>query len=202
MPETWSAFLCATVITLLSFLFFLTVSSPAVAAEPSQATQYCLGCHKSLHPGIVSGWQQSRHSRVTPAEALQEDVLKRRVSAESLPKNLRDSPVGCAECHTLNPGDHPDTFAHNGKKVHAVVTPRDCAVCHPEEREQYSKSKMSQAYDNLMENTLYQQLITAVNGVPRVDAEQGTIEERAPDRLSNVDSCLACHGTKVEYQST
>ena len=202
MPDTWSAFLCATVIALLSFLFFLPVSILAAAAEPSQATQYCLGCHKSLHPGIVSDWQSSSHARVTPSKALQKDKLKRRVSAESVPEELTDSNVGCAECHTLNPGEHPDTFTHNGKKVHTVVTPEDCAVCHTQEREQFSRNKMSQAYGNLMDNKLYQQLIAVVNGVPRVDVEQGTVEEQAPDRLSNEDSCLACHGTKVEYQGT
>jgi len=189
----------------MALLFLILLSCPwsgARAVEPSQGTRYCLGCHESLHPGIVSDWRDSRHSRVTPAEALQKDELERRVSAERVPEDLRGSPVGCAECHTLNPGQHPDTFAHNGKEVHTVVTPEDCAVCHPRERKQYSQSKMSQAHDNLTENALYQQLITAVNGVPRVDADKGVIEERDPDRLSNEDACLACHGTRVEYQGT
>mgnify|MGYP000211547092 CR=1 FL=1 len=202
MAPTVSASQCAAAFSLLALFVFSFLPGPAFAADPSQATQYCLGCHKSLHPGIVSDWQSSRHARVTPAKALQKDELKRRVSAESVPGDLRNSTVGCAECHTLNPGKHPDTFAHNGKKVHAVVTPEDCAVCHPQEREQFSRNKMSQAYGNLMDNKLYGQLITAVNGVPRVDAEKGVVEEQAPDRLSNEDSCLACHGTRVEYEGT
>jgi len=202
MPNTLATFPRAATVFLLALLVFSSLPGPALAAEPSQATRYCLGCHESLHPGIVSDWQNSRHARVTPAKALQKDELKRRVSAESVPKELSESTVGCAECHTLNSGQHPDTFAHNGHKVHAVVTPEDCAVCHPEEREQYSRSKMSQAHDNLTDNELYQQLMTVVNGVPRVDPEKGVVEEQAPDRLSNEDSCLACHGTKVAYQGT
>ncbi|MCF8085341.1 MAG: cytochrome c3 family protein [Desulfohalobiaceae bacterium] len=202
MPSTLVTFPRAATVFLLALLVFPFLPGPALAAEPSQATQYCLGCHKSLHPGIVSDWRASRHARVTSEEALEKEEMKRRISAESVPEDLADSTVGCAECHTLNPGEHPDTFAHNGKKVHAVVTPKDCAVCHPEEREQFSRNKMSQAHGNLMDNKLYQQLITAINGVPSVDPEQGTVQERAPDRLSNQDSCLACHGTRVEYEGT
>jgi hypothetical protein len=202
MPQTLSAFLCAAAFSLLALFVFPSLLGPALAAEPSRATQYCLGCHKSLHPGIVSDWRASRHAKVTPGEALEKEAIERRVSAQSVPKDLRDAPVGCAECHALNPGKHPDAFSHNGKKVHAVVTPKDCAVCHPVEREQFRRSKMSQAQDNLTENSLYQQLITAINGVPRVDTGRGEIEEGSPDRLSNEDSCLACHGTRVEFQGT
>ena len=45
---------------------------PAQAApdtsEPalSEATQACLDCHESLHPGLVADWRASRHARVSP----------------------------------------------------------------------------------------------------------------------------------------
>ena len=41
-----------------------TIPSPL-----SEATEGCLLCHESLHPGIVADWRRSRHSRTTVAEA-------------------------------------------------------------------------------------------------------------------------------------
>ncbi|MEF8943381.1 MAG: hydroxylamine oxidase, partial [Desulfohalobiaceae bacterium] len=81
---------------LLALFLFPFLPGPAFAAEPSQATQYCLGCHESLTPGIVSDWQSSRHARVTPAKALQKDELERRMSAEKVPEDLQGATVGCA----------------------------------------------------------------------------------------------------------
>ena len=67
--------------------------------------------------------------------------------------------VGCAECHTLNPEKHKDSFEHNGYKVHVVVTPQDCATCHPVEVNQFGKNLMSEAYGNLENNPVYQSLV-------------------------------------------
>jgi hypothetical protein len=133
---------------------------------------------------------------------MQKPDLQRRVSAESVPSGLRDSTVGCAECHLLNPDKHRDTFSHNGKKVHTVVTPQDCATCHPEERSQFAENKMSQAHDNLTQNSVYQMLITSANGLLEVNPGDATASMQAPDRLSNLDSCLACHGSKLKVQGT
>jgi len=39
-------------------------------APVSAATQECLECHVTYHPGIVADWHKSRHAAVTPAAAM------------------------------------------------------------------------------------------------------------------------------------
>ena len=63
------------------------------------------------------------------------------------------------------PDKHADSFEHNGHRVHIVVTPEDCAGCHPVEREQYAKNLMANAHGNLQGNPVYRSLADAVNGV-------------------------------------
>ncbi|GAB4262237.1 multiheme c-type cytochrome [Deferrisoma sp.] len=174
----------------------------AWAGDPpvSDDTDTCIGCHEEVTPGIVADWRRSRHSHVTPAEGLGRPELERRVSAAEVPERLRDVVVGCAECHTQNPDAHADTFEHNGYEVHIVVTPADCATCHPVEREEYGRNLMANAHDNLMANGLYAHLVAAVNGPTSFDGEGLAVRE--PDELTNADSCLACHGTRVTVDGT
>jgi hypothetical protein len=125
---------------------------------------------------------------------------KRRVSFEQVPEKLASVVVGCAECHTLNPDKHADTFDHNGFKVHVVVTPADCATCHPVEVDQYGRNTMAHAYGNLKNNAVYHSMADAVNGVQSfrdMETSQG-----APDEQTEADSCFFCHGTRVEVKGT
>lgn len=169
-------------------------------ADISRQSRSCLGCHRSVTPGIVADWENSRMSHTTPAAALQASEHQRRVSFETLPEQLENVTVGCAECHTLRSDEHADTFKHGGQNVHTVVSPDDCAVCHPVERGQFSGNLMSEAYGNLMENSLYDAMITAVNG-PMSFSEKGLTQQK-PDAQTNADSCLFCHGTKLSVQGT
>ncbi|SMC20723.1 Seven times multi-haem cytochrome CxxCH [Desulfacinum hydrothermale DSM 13146] len=181
------------------FLFF-ALSLPAWAAPHSEATQECLACHVEATPGIVSDWQRSRHAEVTPADALQMAPLYRKVSSPKIPQSLQATSVGCAECHTLNPQTHKDTVEHNGYDVHVVVTPRDCRTCHVQEVDQYGQNLMAHAHGILMKNPLYGNLVEAVNGI-QVLGSQGLRMAEVPAH-TNDDSCLSCHGTRVEVQGT
>lgn len=190
--------------SLLASLALLTLAAGAVAAEAevkiSEATDECLTCHRSATPGIVADWERSRHSKVTPAQALAEkDPLKRRISAARVPDEVANVVVGCAECHTARPGEHKDTFAHSERQVHIVVTPKDCAICHPTEVEQYDKNMMSKAYLNLRGNPLYHNLVTSVIG-PEEISSAGKVVRKEPTPLTEADSCYACHGTKIEVK--
>jgi hypothetical protein len=147
---------------------------------------------------MVAAWQSSRHSKTSPFDALKKKKLERRISAPSVPDNLGTYTVGCAECHTLNPEKHSDTFEHNGYQVHTVVTPEDCATCHPDEVKQYGKNLMSNAYGNLMDNSLYQDLMLTINGVQYF--QDNRVKMKTPSPETSADSCLSCHGTKVEVQ--
>ncbi len=164
----------------------------------SKDTETCIACHRTLNPGIVADWERSRMARITPRAARSMVQKKRRVSFEKLPENLGGIAVGCAECHTMNPGTHPDTFSHNGFRIHVVVTPEDCAVCHPVERRQFSKNLMSHAYGNLKNNPVYHDLVNSVNGIQTYSHMKTTLIP--PDDSTQADSCYYCHGTVIEVE--
>ena len=168
------------------------------SAPFSQTTEECISCHLSVYPGILAEWERSRHAKTSLKEALKKPKLERRVSADKVPEELAQTAVGCAECHTLNPEKHKDTFEHEGYRVHIVVTPEDCAVCHPTEAKQYGQNIMSHAYGNLKNNPVYQGLADAVNGIQVPQGMKTTL--RAPDAETEADSCYHCHGTVVEVK--
>jgi hypothetical protein len=169
-------------------------------ATLSDASAECLDCHAISHPGIVAGWRTSRHAQTTPAQALKVEGLARKVSSESVPGNLQDTAVGCAECHLLRPQAHADTFDHMGYEVHVVVSPDDCAVCHSQEAEQYTQNIMSHAHTNLADNAVYTSLKTTIIGKSRRGKKH--IEYDAADPLTEADSCYYCHGTRLKVTGT
>ncbi|MEG6552501.1 hydroxylamine oxidase, partial [Desulfocurvibacter africanus] len=67
--------------------------APTSPATASPATEECLGCHASIHPGIVEAWQASRHAATTPAMGLKRSELERRVNG-AVPEGLREVSVG------------------------------------------------------------------------------------------------------------
>jgi hypothetical protein len=193
--------------TILLLLTLLAIALPCLAQdtadEPplSDDTYTCLGCHELIHPGLVEGWRKSRHAQVTPGEAIQKKGLALKVSAgDKVPEELRENVVGCAECHLLRPDAHADTFDHEGYNVHIVVSPKDCATCHIEEQDQYSRNIMSHAYGNLVENPVYMDLAQKVNGVPVL--ADGELKSKPQSDHAFAESCLYCHGTKLEVTGT
>ncbi len=172
-------------------------TTPAAVPRPpvSKDTQTCLECHDYATPGIVADWRRSRHSSVTPADALKKPALERRVSAETVPAGLADAVVGCYECHRAAAGA-PDAFDHNGTVIHTVVSPATCGACHPVEREQYSQNLMSHAVTNLSGNPLFKAFCDEVNGP--LTFGDGVVKHAAPDALTESDSCNSCHGTDVK----
>ncbi len=163
----------------------------------SEATSDCLTCHASATPGIVANWYRGRHAETSPGRALHTPAPQRRFSAETAPAELADFVVGCAECHTLNAPTHGDTFEHNGYQVHTVVSPEDCAVCHPQERLEYADNLMAHACGNLNNNALYHTMMEAVNGTVSVD-DDGALTHLPPGDATTAASCNYCHGTKIE----
>jgi hydroxylamine dehydrogenase len=183
-----------------AILFALIWPCCTLAAELSPATSNCLECHRSATPGAVADWERSRHAQVTLTEGLAKPSQERRVSLATTPKEIADVVIGCAECHTLNPRKHHDTFEHEGNEVHVVVTPQDCAVCHPTEVKQYSQNLMSHAYGNLNKNPVYHDLMELTNGVASYDNMKVTYKK--PDAGTNAESCNYCHGTHIEVQGS
>ena len=184
------------VIAISVVVLVLSVAVASAAPSVSGATDGCLICHRAITPGIVADWESSRHSHVTPASALGQDYMHSRMSATEVPASLMNNVVGCAECHTMNADTHKDSFDHNGNTIHTVVSPDDCAVCHPAEKGQYLQNLMSNAHINLDRNPVYQLLLKSINGVQTFDNQ--TLQLQDPDDETNAASCYYCHGTKVE----
>nr|WP_320048541.1 multiheme c-type cytochrome [uncultured Desulfuromonas sp.] len=184
---------------ILLFLALLFFAAPTWAEQTliSDNTQECLGCHSMVTPGIVADWQKSGHSHTSPKQAMELPVINRRISTDKISDTLNSVVIGCAECHTMNSDRHEkDRFEHNGFVIHTVVSPSDCATCHPVEVEDFSHNLMSQAYGNLMDNPVYQIMVNNTNGLATFD--NGTFHHAGADEISNADSCLSCHGTVVE----
>ena len=167
-----------------------------IEAPISDATAECLACHETAHPGIAHDWRASRHSAVTPEQAMAVKGLGRKVSSTAVPETVLKTTVGCAECHTLRPDRHADTFDHNGYQVHVVVSPDDCAVCHTSEAEQYTQNLMSYAHTNLADNAVYQQLETSIIGATKLRNKH--VQYTPVDPLTAADACYYCHGTRLE----
>ena len=192
---------CPTRLTLRSSALLVSIgalflATGTTAAELSEATEECLACHEEATPGIVADWRGSRHAAVSVAEGLSRAKLERRVSAEEAPEALLDTRVGCAECHLAGAGERPDAFDHNGYDVHTVVSPPDCAVCHPVEVAEFADNLMANAHGNLVDNVVYDMLAETINGARHWDG--GELVLGASDPLTDADSCLSCHGTKME----
>lgn len=176
---------------------FLCQGKPdAAEAKPSEATQACIECHQVIHPGIVADWQRSRHAQVTPKAAMAVAGLGRKLSSPQVPVDLQDTTVGCAECHTLRPKEHADTFEHNGYDIHIVVSSGDCRTCHAQEAEQYSRNIMAHAYKNLAGNKVYNDLEnTILGGIQRKD---GRIVLQPAPAAAKAEACYYCHGTQLK----
>ena len=186
----------------LSGIFLLVIAEWVMGVDMpiSEATSECLECHQIIHPGIVAGWQKSRHAAITPAKAMAVKGLARKVSSDTVPAELQKTVVGCAECHTLRPDAHADTFDHNGHAVHVVVSPNDCATCHTQEASQYNMNLMAHAYKNLIDNAVYQQLTVSITGT--IQRKDKRLSFAPANEATNADACLYCHGTKLAVTGT
>ncbi len=187
---------------MISAFVFLLSATGSWSKEPpvSEDTQACLECHATVYPGSLEDWKRGRMARITPAEAMKKPQAERRVSFDKIPDSLKNVVVGCAECHTQNPKKHTDSFDHNGYQVHVVVTPEDCATCHPVERREYDQNLMAHAYGNLKNNAVYQALADSVNDLQSFSG--GSISYSRANDATEADSCLFCHGTYVKRQGT
>ena len=181
-----------------SVLLFAVIENAHADIPISDATQECLECHTSIHPGIVEGWQKSRHAKITPKQALGAAELARKVSSKSIPEGLQSVAVGCAECHTLRPKAHSDTVEHNDYEIHVVVSPKDCATCHAVEDDEYSKNLMAHAYKNLAGNAVFQDLQRSIIGKPVFNA--GKVRFEPEDASTKAEACFYCHGTKLKVE--
>src|SRR5262245_23184229 len=184
-----------TIIGLLGILFLLSlvlVQALEVARRREEAgltsahvavpasSRSCVDCHglPEQSPGIVAHWRDSTHAR---------------------------KGVGCVECHKAEEGD-VDAFTHYNAVIATVVTPRDCARCHPHEADEFQHSHHAKGGNILasLDNFLAEEIEgfrdeaggrhffnphSPTPGKPEVTEVNGM--------ASAFVGCLQCHGSKV-----
>ena len=173
-------------ICILSGILTLVVVFGVTAAEPgadfskekefriersiSEAGVACIQCHKREHPGIFADWANSRHAN---ANITCIDCHR----AEE-----HDADVSKAHYKQYENSDDPYAKAAYRVPVTGVVTPKDCSRCHPNEAEQYNRSK----HANTME------IIWKID--PWLNKGMNSDVERTA-------GCYYCHGTVLEKGS-
>jgi len=124
----------------------------------------CIECHRQEHPGLFADWAKSRHASAN---------------------------ITCYDCHVAEAHDKDVSTAHfrqydrsdlaYGKKqyevpVSAVVTPKDCSRCHPDEAVEYGRSK----HANTMEI------------IWKIDS---WLKDGMNSDFERASGCYHCHGT-------
>ncbi|MCK6456096.1 MAG: hydroxylamine oxidoreductase [Phycisphaerae bacterium] len=142
-----------------------------VLAMTPESSRNCVDCHAQNSPMIVEHWKGSTHSR---------------------------KGVGCVECHQAERGD-ADGFDHYGQHIATVVSPRDCARCHPKEAEEFARSHHSKGGN----------ILASLDNILAENAEgmRGFFDPHSPTpgrdvtRVNGMASadlgCRQCHGAKV-----
>ncbi len=209
LGKTGSAPLHHLLLSSVTIIYMLWCIGSVNALQPpspedfiSEETQECLSCHETVTPGIVADWKRSRHYKTTPALALANDKLSRRISASHVPPSLAKVSVGCYECHSLRASQHKDNFEHESYHINVIVTPDDCKTCHPTEVDQYSHSKKAHAVDNLTQNPLYMTLVEESLGIPETLPAHGgiTVKLHSSTAATRQNACFGCHGTEIKVK--
>ncbi|MHC5064854.1 MAG: multiheme c-type cytochrome [Planctomycetota bacterium] len=148
----------------------------AFAAIPANS-QRCFECHEQSNPGITAQWHSSTHA---------------------------EKGVGCVECHMAEQDD-ADGFLHEGELIATVVTPRDCARCHPFEAEEFSGSHHAAGGNILasLDNFLAETVEGAREPFNPHGPTPGRMDINMVDGLASATlGCKQCHGSKVALQGT
>jgi hypothetical protein len=135
-----------------------------ILPQLTEESKACIDCHKNETASIYEQWGRSKHFRAN---------------------------IGCYECHRAEPTD-PDAWDHLGYTISVIVSPRDCARCHPREAEEFAASHHSKGARILgsLDNTLAEV----------VEGNRGFKTEGFPEGISAAASlgCWQCHGTEVK----
>jgi len=111
----------------------------------------CMTCHKATSPGLYRQWLGSKHSTMS---------------------------VTCYDCHRADKDD-PDAFKHGDFYIATLVTPKDCARCHPTEVGQVKISLHATAGEILETPDSY--MVNVIGGLPAMIA-----------------GCESCHGNRIK----
>ncbi|MDP3719043.1 MAG: multiheme c-type cytochrome [Acidobacteriota bacterium] len=147
----------------------------ASAISVPDASRQCVDCHAQVSTGIVDHWKGSTHA---------------------------EKGVACLDCHKAGEKD-ADMFNHYGRQIATIVTPRDCAACHPTESAQFAVSHHAKAGSILA--TLDNFLAETVSGSRQVFSPHSPTPGRAVNVVNGMapanSGCQQCHGSLVAFQA-
>lgn len=139
------------------------------------SSRACIECHQQSSPGIIEHWKSSTHA---------------------------EKGVGCLECHTAKEGD-VDSYLHYGSVIATIVTPLDCARCHPKESTEFAASHHAKGGNILA--SLDNRLAETVEGSRTpFDPHSPTpgMSVTKVNGMASVDTgCKQCHGSKVALEA-
>jgi len=129
----------------------------------------CLECHKQEHPGLFADWAASRHAsaNITCLDCHRAEEFDQDVSLDHYKQYER--------------ADHKFGTKEYKVPISAVVTPKDCSRCHPDEAKQYARSKHA--------NTV--EIMWKID--PWLNKGMNSDFER-------VSGCYTCHGTVLKVE--
>ncbi len=146
-----------------AFLFVFSIASSAISAreaaeadlimQQSEETKKCILCHEASHvaSAVIGQWIESAHAK---------------------------NGIGCHECHRADAKDL-DAFEHYDATISVIVSPKDCAQCHPTEAQEFDGSHHARGGQIL--GSLDNVLGEVVEGEPVANA-----------------GCKQCHGSEVK----
>jgi hypothetical protein len=130
----------------------------------SDISTECIECHKKQSQGLYQHWGSSKHYRAN---------------------------IGCYECHAAEKSD-PDAYRHYDRTISTIVSPRDCARCHPREVKEFADSHHSKGGRIL--GSLDNVLAEVVEGNSRFH----TPGFPGGNSAAAVNGCWQCHGSEVK----
>jgi hydroxylamine dehydrogenase len=129
----------------------------------------CIECHKRESPGIFTDWAYSRHANAN---------------------------ITCLDCHQAEESD-PDISTQHYKQyersdykygtreyrvpISAVVTPKDCSRCHPDEVKQFSMSKHANTMEIIWKIDLW-------------------LKKGMNSEFERLSGCYHCHGSVLKIK--
>lgn len=164
---------------LLGAVAILLLAVPALAQNMPKTKEFriergmspqaraCIECHKTESPGLFADWAASRHAsaNITCLDCHQAEEHDKDVSKSHYKQYERsDTQWGVGEYKT---------------PVAAVVTPKDCSRCHPDESKQYSVSK--HANTNII--------------VWKIDP---WMKKGMNNQIERATGCYTCHGSVLK----
>jgi formate-dependent nitrite reductase cytochrome c552 subunit len=139
----------------------------------SHTTDECLDCHieKEVLTGIIADWRNSVHA---------------------------DANVTCIDCHEAEPTD-PDAIDHKTFYMSPVVSPQDCAKCHPNETAEFDRSlhALGAVYYEFLYNKKVLPFMES-----QLEGEFIIVDGEEVKHGATIRGCQSCHGTNMTGKST